>query len=78
MLKLTLTLTLIFLTSCMTLKALETQFKTPSRVQCIAEGKVIYDGTPSRVLAGKRFTYIEDEITGQMIKTEAVCTYYYN
>lgn len=78
MLKLILILTLtIFLSNCMTIKALEMELTTPSRVLCISEGKVIYDGTPSGVLEDRSFTYIEDKRTGQMLKTQANCTYYY-
>ncbi len=67
----------IFQASCMTLKALELEFTTPSRVHCISDGIVIYDGTPSGVLIDGSATYIEDERTGKMLQTEANCTYYY-
>lgn len=78
MLKLTLILTLtILLSNCMTIKALEMELTTPIRVLCVSEGKVIYDGTPSGVLEDGPITYIEDERTGQMLKTQANCTYYY-
>jgi len=78
MLKLALILTLtVFLSNCMTIKALEMELTTPSRVKCISGGKVIYDGTPSGVLEDGPVTYIEDEKTGQMLKTQADCTYYY-
>jgi len=78
MLKLTLILTLTaFLSNCMTIKALEMEFTTPSKVICISDGKVIYDGTPSGVLEDRDFTYIEDKKTGQLLKTQANCTYYY-
>jgi len=78
MLKLTFILTLtLFLSNCMTFKAIEMEFKTPYRVQCISEGKVIYDGTPSGVLKDGDLTYIEDMKTGQLLKTQADCTYYY-
>jgi len=78
MLKLTLILTLtLFLPNCMTLKALEMELTTPSRVYCVSDGKVIYDGTPNGVLEDGAFTYIEDEKTGRLIKTTATCTYYY-
>jgi len=78
MLKLTLILILaLFLSNCMTIKALEMELTTPSRVLCISEGGVIYDGTPSGVLEDGPITYIEDEKTGQMLKTQANCTYYY-
>lgn len=77
MLKLTLILILTFLTSCMTLKAIEMELKTPSRVLCISDGEVVYDGTPSGVSKDGSFTYIEDKDTGQMLKTTASCTHYY-
>jgi len=78
MLKLTLILTLtIILSNCMTIKALEMELTTPTRVLCISDGEVVYDGTPSRVLEDGPLTYIEDKKTGQMLKTQANCTYYY-
>jgi len=78
MLKLTFILTLaLLLSNCMTIKALETQFQTPARVKCFSEGAVIYDGVPSGVLEEGNLTYIEDRKTGQLIKTQANCTYYY-
>jgi len=64
-------------TGCMNLKAMQMEFTTPSRVHCILDGIVIYNGTPSGVMADGYFTYIQDEKTGQMLKTEAKCTYYY-
>lgn len=72
-----LTLLTISQTNCMTIKALEMELTTPSRVICVLGGKVIYDGIPSGVLEGGRFTYIEDNKTGQMLKTQADCTSYY-
>ena len=78
MLKLTLILTLtVFLSNCMTMKALKMELTTPSRVICISEGIVVYDGIPSGVSEDGPITYIEDKKTGQMLKTQANCTYYY-
>jgi len=67
----------IFQTNCMTLQALEMEFTLPTRVKCVAEGEVVYDGTPSGVLRDGSSTYIKDMKTGKRIKTQATCTYYY-